>query len=69
MVDKIKEALIEETKGIPKSNISDFLDKMNVTFSGMLSLDLLTAEEYEEVLRFLYDIDWHKQITYYDDCF
>ena len=67
MLEKIKVGIINESKGINKNNVREFKEKMNIMLSGLQSIDIIEPNEYRELCAFIDNIDWEKQINFYNE--
>ena len=56
----IKVGMIKNAIGLSDIGFMEYLNYLNITISMLYSFDLISKNEYDDLLKYLSNIDWHR---------
>ena len=60
LVKNIKVGMIKNAIGLSDIGFMTYLNYLNITISMLYSFDLISKNEYDDLLKYLSNVDWYR---------
>lgn len=60
IVEKVKKEMIRNAIGLSDIGFMTYLNYLNITISMLYSFDLISKNEYDDLLKYLINVDWYR---------
>lgn len=60
IVGKVKKEMIRNAIGLSDIGFMTYLNYLNITISMLFSFDVISKNEYDDLLKYLSNVDWHR---------
>ena len=60
LVKNIKVGMIKNAIGLSDIGFMTYLNYLNITISMLYSFDVISKEEYDDLLKYLSNVDWYR---------
>ena len=60
LVRKVKKEMIINAIGLSNIAFMTYLNYLNITISMLYSFDMISKNEYDDLLKYLSNVDWYR---------
>ena len=60
IVEKVKKEMIRNAIGLSDIGFMTYLNYLNITISMLYSFDVISKNEYDDLLKYLSHVDWYR---------
>ena len=60
IVEKVKKEMIKNAIGLSDIGFMAYLNYLNITISMLYSFDIISKKEYDDLLKYLSNVDWYR---------
>ena len=60
IVEKVKKEMIKNAIGLSDIGFMAYLNYLNITISMLYSFDMISKNEYDDLLKYISNVDWYR---------